>query len=653
MNKKHSVPKPDSNGPSRAPSFPSVFTTFFVSIMLLFALHRGLAFGILGADLPSGSRAAACLVGSLSDFWVAQLLAIIFALPLIAFSWLSVRFVQFMKIFLINLTAFALALHQGYVEFFQFQLEPFHLKYLTDVQFMTSNAASFFSGPNILMMTTGLVISLAPLVRRPYTLSRACELGIVSAIVLAGIVAHNRNIHLRVQWFVPENLQTNVLETFYLRSKRPQISERLGPAVFRKAMDLYGNGNGSAPATSEQFYDRTIFSGSFQANSKLHPIATAIQEIFREKIQTKTKPIILIVLLESLRPSETGLFIKDKPTLTENLDRLAEDGIWFSKAYATGSVTRSGQEAVLCGNFSGRNSSLMRNYPTLRYNCLTDEFAKNNADLFWYHGGDGRFDGQEQFWRKHGISDVKTMLSYPADSPKTGWGIGDKTFFQLAANDLNRGRQQGNRPFGLGMMLSVTNHIPWDLPQDFTGPISSVTPSFVTTTYTDQGVAILEKSLKKSGDWNSVLLFIVSDHGNKTEPYGALYRKIANQKQALQSHINLIVSGGILEKARADVPMNTNVFNHYVSQADIAATIAGITGQTDFKAMGKDLFYETSTYPVLSQTEDGLYFPAEDVLVPYKQAAASLLRQDQEHWLPRFHYQAMLQYMNDLLTLGK
>lgn len=649
MVKKETIQIPGLNRLEKTSSFLGFFNWFFISLVLLFALHRGLSFGILASEVPPETKTASYLVGSLSDIWAAFLLAIIFSLPTFATSRVNDTCTVVLKIFLINLSAIGLAAHQGYIEFFQFQLEPFHLKYLTDPQFMASNAGSFFSNSNILMLGAGLTLSLAPISRFRVSGKEPKALLLFSAIALSGLLAHNRNIHLRVQWFVPENLQTNVLETVYIRSKRPHAINRLNQQNFNKARSFYTNEIPvSTPPTG---YDQTIFSGSYQLTQSLHPLGLAIQNVFQEKIRTEAKPSVIVVLLESLRPSETGLFVKDRPSLTNNLDRLAANGVWFSNAFSSGSVTRAGQEAAFCGNFSGRNSSLMRNYPTLKYNCLTDELAKTRAELFWYHGGDGRFDGQEQFWRRHQISEIKTITAYPKESVKTGWGIGDKAFFGFAANDHAIRRQHYQYPFALGMMLSVTNHIPWDLPEDFSGPTIADLPAYLTTAYTDQALGILEKSLKNTGIWDSTLLIIASDHGNKTEPYGALYQDKKNRMQSLQAHINLIISGGIAEAAKASMPNPTKTrFDHYVSQTDIAATIARIIAHADFKSMGKDLFDESSGFPVLSQTEDGLYLPAEDALLTYDEAAAALTDQDQEHWQARFHYQAMLQYLNDRLT---
>ena len=620
-----------------------MFINVFAVVFIAFAVHRFFNTKFLSESVPPDSPPMAFLIGSLSDIWVSFLTT--FVITPIAYS--AYRFsknlgflIQFL--FFLVLTG-TLSAHQGYVEFFRFQVEPFHLSYLSDVQFIDSNAASFLTRETLILLVISGCAALLALLRK----QKKIELkswAVVMVFAFLALIAHNRNIHYRVQWFIPENLQTNLFESLYLRSVKLGNIANLLPTDFTAAKTFYSKDHASL---SDDKYHSTIFSSSIQKNPSTHQIAGTIKQTFNEHVERGAKPAIIIALLESLRPSETGVFAQKDKSLTPRLDQLAQSGIWFRRAFSTGSVTRGGQEATLCGNFSGRNTSLMRNFDSLPYRCITDALSDETAAKYWYHGGDGRFDGQEAFWRRHNVKDIMTVKSFPSDAARTGWGVGDLILFKEAANKI-RGLSQQDPSFSLGMLLSVTNHIPWQMPGNSTKADDSSEPWFLTTTYTDTSVGALVDELKKSNIWKSTLLFVISDHGNKTKPHADLYKGSKNSNQLLQSHVNLIVSGGITEEALERDKQLPIVFDHLVGQADVATTIADIVALEPYLSMGKNLFEETSSYPILSQTEEGVYIPALDQLVPYSEINKNLPEITSPDWLYRFHYKAALEYLLEM-----
>jgi len=289
----------------------------------------------------------------------------------------------------------------------------------------------------------------------------------------------------------------------------------------------------------------------------------------------------------------------------------------------------------------------MRNFDALPYRCITDELGDDVAAKFWYHGGDGRFDGQEAFWLRHNIVDVMTMNSFPKETARTGWGVGDFSFFKEAAKKIQSMSQQPAK-FFVGMLLSVTNHIPWHLPKDADVESEADEPWLLTTSYSDQSVGALVEDLKRSNTWSSTLLIVLSDHGNKTKPYSDLYLDSRNSNQLLQSHINLIMSGGIAEAALTNINSSSIVFDHVVSQADVAATLADLVELQDFLTMGKNLFDQGSDYPIMSQTEEGIYLPILDEFIPYSELNSKLTPSDAPNWLYKFHYKAALEYLLEM-----
>lgn len=203
-----------------------------------------------------------------------------------------------------------------------------------------------------------------------------------------------------------------------------------------------------------------------------------------QSVASGAQPLLVAVLMESLRPSETGYATPERPSLTPRLDALAKTGIVFTRAYSVGSVTRAGQEAALCGYLSGRDTSLMRGLVTAKTTCLTDVLATRSpakVTSFWLHGGDARFDGQVDFWKRHGVTTLMTGADFDAAAARTDWGIGDQTFFTAAAAHLLALKRGTSASAHVGIALSISNHIPWVVPADapptFRAPTGEAHPS--------------------------------------------------------------------------------------------------------------------------------------------------------------------------------
>src|SRR5690349_19071702 len=106
----------------RKPNFYSSYYADLIAYTVLFILHRAFCFTSLNAGLLSGARQwAGFFVGTLSDIWMAGLLALLSA-GLFQLLWAAtttfwapkLRALWFLAVTLL------LASHQSYVEFFGF-----------------------------------------------------------------------------------------------------------------------------------------------------------------------------------------------------------------------------------------------------------------------------------------------------------------------------------------------------------------------------------------------------------------------------------------------------------------------------------------------------------------------------------------------------
>lgn len=584
----------------------------FPILVILTWTHRALTFPILLPD-AAGLRAVleAFFVGALSDLWIAYLLTVVGWAVAAA---LGGRIFPFWLVFLALLTA----AHQAYVEFFHFQVIPAHIAYLGDADFLSANVASMVDWKPLLIL---LVFVVAALIINKFKFTELLDAGRVAPITLAALTVvctygHNRNIRYRVQWFVPESLQMQGLESLYVKWQHYAPPTPLSKAE-RTAL---ATALGAPPAAS-------TFAMLTQPPMSADKVALALRDAFRTSRAAGRKPVVAVVLMESLRPSEVGYFDQSKekkPSLTPQLDALAARGAAFTQAYSTGSVTRGGQEAVLCGYLGSRDASLMRGNSLASIKCLPEELAASDprTAFFWYHGGEGRFDGQLAFWKARRARDQLSLEDFGKGAARTGWGVGDRTFFAHAYEKLRTLRTDPAYDAFVGMFLSVTNHIPWLMPADAPpalqrAPRADEHPSWLTTRYADVALGDLVDRAKKDGLWDDLLLLVVSDHGNNVEPYADLYGQDPVRAVKLQSHINFVVTGGLAERT---IATGLTVAAPR-SQTDVAALIAFIFGIDAARFMGEVPFGAARRLPVLADLEENVYFPAENTVLTRKEAA--------------------------------
>lgn len=626
----------------------------FLALFAIFLAHRLLSVAALSpTELTPLLYAQALLVGALSDAWVACLGALTIVLASLALEPRAPTAARRVRAGLLLGFGFAFAGHQNYVDFYRTQVTPFHLRYLLDPDFLAANSPSLLTARSLAIFGVAVAAVLilhflTPLHRLP-----ARRLKLTAALLMPlCLVAHNRNIHLRTQWFVHDNLQVNALERLYIRARHQSLPVPLSGDEMRRlalALESPVPQDPARPAAAELL---TLLTKP-PVSGPLSPLGEMLKETFASAVARGERPVILIVLLESLRPAETGYFAPGAaPSLTPRLDDVAARGVVFTRAFSTGSVTRGGQEAVFCGYLGSRDTSLLRGQTTSSIACLPDllRAAGLSHDVFWYHGGEGRFDNQLAFWQGRGISDTLSLKDFPSEAPRSDWGVADRAFFGEVARRLTTAQARSTADFLLGMALSVTNHIPWAMPPDggdLSLPAGLRHPSYATTAYTDAALGTLIDRLRETGLWDKALLVVASDHGNHIPPYHDIYAGLVTGAHHLQSHINLLLTGGLTEAALQRHGVTNVAIDTPTSQADVASLVAFLTGAHGARFMGENPFSQTRSLPVISILEQDLFLPGHAAAYRAQDAAKRQLDDlPPEHWVAALYFRAFLQFVN-------
>lgn len=579
-------------------------------------------------------------VGLLSDFWVSSLIS--FFIFLLSF-FLKTNFIS--NIFFYSIS-FLTSIHNVYVEFFNFQIIPFHLQYFSDLSFIRSNGSSIFSASVILNLLFFLIPYLFFEQKKSLVLSKFKNLKkIYFFIITISLLAHSQNIILKMKLFVPENLQHNWIEHLYIKASKSRIPPKLTADQFsflRQVLERDGDLNSI----------RSTLLRSAATDYEIDHIGLKIRDAFKKAKASKSKPILMIILLESFRPSETGIFVKSKVSLTPYFDELAKRSIVFKNAYSTGSVTRGAQEAVLCSYLGARETSMMRGNSAVEIDCLPEFLNKNTSShTFWYHGGDGRFDSQLDFWKSHGIKDFLSQNDFPKLVAKTDWGVSDKVLLERVIQKLLDAKKNASIDELFGLILTVTNHIPWKLPSDTSKRIEQLAvdlshPSWATTAYTDEAIHLFIERMKTQDLWKDSIIIFVSDHGNTADPYGQIYENDPYRTQRLQSHINLMISGGLVEQSLQSVGFKNLERHEFVSQADINLFASFLLNAREGKYLGDPLFTKKRKTPVLTDIEQGLFNPQYNTWIENELITDKNLKMDTSaRSYSLIYFRAFLQYI--------
>lgn len=588
-------------------------------LLTSFLVQRAFIFRYL-ADDNSVSPADVVIqyaVGGLSDIWVSFLLSHLILIFFVGFRQLQKKILLLQKymsvavLLLVGFVASLFSFHHSYVEFFGFTLHPVHLRYFTDLDFLVANGAGDVSFESV--MTAVCSFSLFALCYRifkglnPSGLQAA---GGYLAILLFATSAHSANIIYRDRLELVDTLKMNTFEKLIVELEKDVKIEPL------TSEEISGFFQTSRPGR------QLLYSSVAEVASE--SVTVGFVNEFREvaKVEMSKPAGVILVIMESLRAFEfpryfEGMEGSETSPLSTRLFLHLEKSLVVNNMYSTGTVTRGGQEALICGYPGAMNTSTMTNRRDIQLKCLTDFMAKRE-DVFslWFHGGSGAFDSQRPFWISHGFDVVESKVDFEDQSSEFGWGISDRAFFdQALAKYL---KMASDQKMNFSVFLSSSNHVPWKIPESESdaygvGSKQFNHPSHRSAAYSMEALSDFFDGLKSSGLWDTHLVIVAGDHGHPYKSYTP-----SNSKNQRYTNVAFALTGGITESVLEKMG-RLNVENLLRdlgprSQLDVSLFIASLFGLNDFQTLGEDLF-SLRRFEVFSDLGDRLYFPANGEVI--------------------------------------
>lgn len=316
----------------------------------------------------------------------------------------------------------------------------------------------------------------------------------------------------------------------------------------------------------------------------------------------REQPLNLVIIVQESLGAQYVESLGGEP-LTPRLDALASKGWMFDRAYATGTRSARGLEAISAGFLPTAAEAVLK-LPRAQTGFFTlAELlgTKGYASRFMY-GGEAHFDNMRSFFLGNGFDEVLDRKTFTSPAFVGSWGASDEDMF----NELDRVlRQPGDKPT-FTMAFSVSNHSPWEYPAgriDVQGDPATVEN---TVKYVDWAMGEFFEKAQKSPYWKNTVFLIIADHDSRV--YGASLIPVTH------FHIPALIVGADVQPRRD---------SRIVSQIDMAPTLLSLIGVDNNNPMlGADLTTRDPNRAIMQYGDTFGYLKGDSLLVyePQKEA---------------------------------
>ena len=289
---------------------------------------------------------------------------------------------------------------------------------------------------------------------------------------------------------------------------------------------------------------------------------------------------VVLFLLESWSGCDIGC-LGSPVRVTPVFDALAEEGLLFTNAYATGTCSAEGTFAVLC-SFPNQPQRPVLRRPIVwhtRWRPLSQILAEAGYSNIFVYGRSLTFDNTERFLGSAGFHRVIDRDDFPPGAVPIhdAWpGYSDGEVMQRALAEFDAVR---DRPF-FGVLYTMNTHPPFVIPAGFPLVVEPKGPAnkFLNALfYSDYTLGEFFAEARRRPWFSSTVFVFVADHSRGIYGRGAEPFRLPN----LHRVPILIYSPGHVRPGRDPT---------VASQADILPTVLGLLDlEARHAAWGRDL----------------------------------------------------------------
>jgi phosphoglycerol transferase MdoB-like AlkP superfamily enzyme len=342
---------------------------------------------------------------------------------------------------------------------------------------------------------------------------------------------------------------------------------------------------------------RTLFSNNFKKMNFVDAttIDSLVQPIKHYKNNPKSKPNIVIFILESNAKEYFGSFNKDSKIpnykgYTPFVDSLAQHSMIYTNAYANGYKSIHAMSSVLAGIPSFKDAFTSSPYPKQKTESLVSTLKSEGYATSFFHGAPNGSMGFLGYANILGFDHYYGKTEYNNDDEFDGvWGIWDEPFFQYFNITISKEKQ----PF-MATLFSVTSHEPYQIPAKYKGKFPKGDVNIHQCIgYTDFALKQFFASAKKQSWFNNTIFVFVGDHGNTI--FYDEYKKEMNKNAVAM----------MIYKPNSDLVGENK---EYAQQIDLYPTILDLIGyKKSFRSWGRSLVGDNKVKPFVVRYSANLY----------------------------------------------
>ena len=450
----------------------------------------------------------------------------------------------------------------GLYPFWGFKLDASIFLYLDSPKEAMASVSAGFIAVRILAMiawVAGMVWLLMKIT--PHTLEKVGKrvLGTLGGLLLGGV------LFVIIRGGVTEST-SNVGQVYF------SSNQFLNHSAVNPCFSLLSSMGKSKDFSSEfNFFEEEKRAELFEG---LYPKGNVDKNI--EVLNTE-RPNVLLILMEGFG----GAFVEPLGGLqgvAPNLNRLSEEGVFFTQCYANSFRTDRGTVSALSGYLGLPTVSIMKVPAKSRtLPAISEELAKAGYQTDFLYGGDINFTNMKSYLLSKGYQKLTADSDFSlAEQNSNVWGVNDDITSEWLLSQLKK-RTETDTPW-FTTYLTLSSHEPFEVPYD---RLEEKIPNAFA--YTDECLGKLIEGLKQSPVWENLLIVCLPDHG-------FCYPQGTTDRGGEFSHIPMLWLGGAVKQ-----PMK---IDKIMNQTDMAATLLGQLG-LDYSMFpfSRNVLSESYVYP--------------------------------------------------------
>jgi phosphoglycerol transferase MdoB-like AlkP superfamily enzyme len=245
--------------------------------------------------------------------------------------------------------------------------------------------------------------------------------------------------------------------------------------------------------------------------------------------------------------------------LTPAMDQLARQGLFFTRAYATGTRTVRGLEAITTSFPPIPSESIIKRPGNDHIANWGKVMQENGYQASFLYGGFSQFDNMKSFYAGNGFT-VSDRMDIHQPRFTNIWGVSDQDLFDHARSFFDRQAAQG-QPF-FSIIMTTSNHSPYTFPVGIDGVRPHGGGRRDGIRYADHALGEFFTKSTTAPWYRNTLFVVVADHGARV--YGSARIPLSSYEIPL-----LIMAPGRLSPRQVNDP---------ISQMDLAPTVMGLLG---------------------------------------------------------------------------